>query len=538
MRISSQLLHSTLSTGRWPVTRSAAFREGASRIILMCRIRNLWIAVLGTLWISSAGCQQFGQPLPGGSTTVQGIPQGMVGTPPTSPSGTNGGYSPPTAGNAAPSMPTPGAMVVRGQDPGSTIPPSLTSPPPSTGGTLPSPATAPPPYPGPPVEAIPPSFLSIGPDGTPTFDSTVPTYEPPIREAPVDIYATEARTGRFMIGGAVNSDAGLTGQIVVSEQNFDLLRFPRSWDDILDGRAFRGAGQTFRLEAMPGTVFQRYMVTWSDPYLLGYLPFSLSVNGFLFDRNYQDWNEQRLGGRAALGYRITPDLSLSVGFTGQNVTVYDIRPNNIPEVNAMKGDHDLWSGEVKLSYFSLDHPFDPTEGYTVELTYNQVFGSYDYPRGMAEFRKYFLLSQRADNSGRHTLATIFNLGVSGSDTPVFENFFAGGYATLRGFQFRGANPHINGIQVGGQFQFLGSVEYKFPLTADDMLKGVVFFDYGTVEQDVRFDADNFRASPGVGLRVNVPALGPAPLAFDFGFPIMEAAGDEKQVFSFYMGFNR
>ena len=39
-------------------------------------------------------------------------------------------------------------------------------------------------------------------------------------------------------------------------------------------------------------------------------------------------------------------------------------------------------------------------------------------------------------------------------------------------------------------------------------------------------------------RVSMPALGPAPLAFDFGFPVAYADTDDRQVFSFFMGFSR
>ncbi len=57
----------------------------------------------------------------------------------------------------------------------------------------------------------------------------------------------------------------------------------------------------------------------------------------------------------------------------------------------------------------------------------------------------------------------------------------------------------------------------FPITADDMVRMVTFIDYGTIEQEIEFDWKNFRAAPGLGLRIAVPAMGPAPLAFDFAF---------------------
>ncbi|MEE9603360.1 MAG: BamA/TamA family outer membrane protein, partial [Thermoguttaceae bacterium] len=84
--------------------------------------------------------------------------------------------------------------------------------------------------------------------------------------------------------------------------------------------------------------------------------------------------------------------------------------------------------------------------------------------------------------------------------------------------------------------WINTVEYLMPITADDMLQAVVFCDFGTVEN--RVNIDDFRVVPGVGLRITVPALGPAPIALDFGFPVAKAIFDDTQVFSFNIGFLR
>ena len=65
-----------------------------------------------------------------------------------------------------------------------------------------------------------------------------------------------------------------------------------------------------------------------------------------------------------------------------------------------------------------------------------------------------------------------------------------------------------------------------------------FGDYGTVEQNIEIEAENFRVAPGFGLRIFVPAMGPAPIALDFAFPIAKADTDSTQVFSFFVGFGR
>jgi RNA polymerase sigma factor (sigma-70 family) len=62
----------------------------------------------------------------------------------------------------------------------------------------------------------------------------------------------EQRTGSLMFGIGVNSDAGLMGTIVLNERNFDILRPATSSDDLFGGSAFRGAGQEFRIESVPG----------------------------------------------------------------------------------------------------------------------------------------------------------------------------------------------------------------------------------------------------------------------------------------------
>ncbi len=362
-------------------------------------------------------------------------------------------------------------------------------------------------------------------------------WEPPLRSAPLDVMVSEAQTGRFQFGVGVNSDLGVTGQIVIDERNFDLFRFPRSWDDLLSGRAFRGAGQGFRIEAIPGTVVQRYLVSFTEPYLFN-TSVSMSTSGFLFTRRYTDWDEQRIGGRLAFGYRLTPDLSVGMTVRGERVKILRPRIQGVPELDAVVGDNDLFSGRVNLTHDTRDLPFAPTEGHLLELSFEQVFGDFDFPRFEVDYRRYFLLRERADGSGRHVLGASIGAGITGSQTPVFENYFAGGFTTLRGFSFRRASPVSGGVIVGGELRVLGSLEYIFPITADDMLRGVLFCDFGTVEPDLTIRSENFRVSPGFGLRVSIPYMGPAPLAFDFAFPVNHAPTDDLQVFSFFVGLNR
>jgi outer membrane protein insertion porin family len=374
--------------------------------------------------------------------------------------------------------------------------------------------------------------------GFPGFSSPSDTpTEIPATPTPLDVFVEETRTGQLMFGVTVNSNAGLIGNIVISERNFDITRWPTSWDDIANGTAWRGAGQGFRLEAQPGTVLQRYLVSFTEPYLFG-SDVSMDTSGYYFNRAYFDWRESRVGGRLGLGRRLTPDLSLAAALRLEDVEILDPRVTGVPSLDAVVGHNDIYTGRITLTHDTRDIPFAPTQGHLIQLAFEQAFGEFSFPRGDVELAQYFVVRQRPDGSGRHTLAFSTKLGVSGSDTPIFENYFAGGFSTLRGYSFRGASPREMGVIVGGRFQWLNSLEYFFPLTADDMIRGTIFCDFGTVERTVALHGDQFRVAPGVGLRINIPAMGPAPLAFDFAFPVLSAATDHKQVFSFFFGASR
>jgi len=365
-------------------------------------------------------------------------------------------------------------------------------------------------------------------------DPFLPQYSDPAVDLFVDL--NEAQTGRFMVGVAVNSDAGLMGQILLDEQNFDWTRYPRSLDEIANGRAWRGAGQRFRLEAAPGTVVQRYLASFQEPYLWD-TPVSLGLSGSFYDRRFLDWDEQRLGGRISLGYQWTEnDLSAAIAYRGENVNIRNPSVIGLPELDEVVGDNALHGFRFTVANDTRDNPFLATEGHYVEASVEQVIGSFVYPRVLLDMRQYGLVTERPDHSGRHVLSFGTQLGFSGNDTPIYDRFFAGGFSTLRGFDFRGASPVKSGVQVGGDFMWVNTLEYLFPLTADDMMHGVAFVDFGTVEENVTIN--DFRVAPGFGLRITVPAMGPMPIALDFAWPISHADFDDLQVFSFNIGLQR
>lgn len=76
-----------------------------------------------------------------------------------------------------------------------------------------------------------------------------------------------------------------------------------------------------------------------------------------------------------------------------------------------------------------------------------------------------------------------------------ERFFAGGFHTLRGFEFRGVAQAVGGVESNCKDT----------------------------------------AASGHGLRLSVPLLGPAPIALDFAFPVLKQPEAPEQVFCFWIG---
>lgn len=382
-----------------------------------------------------------------------------------------------------------------------------------------------------------PGDLSSGANGSgdPLGGTTFGRTAPPPGYVDFDIDVTEGRTGRFMIGAGVNSNNGVVGSAVLQEDNFDILRPPRSWSDIVNGYAWRGAGQSFRLEAQPGDQVSRYMLSWSDPYFMR-SDFNVGVSGFYFNRFYNEWVEDRLGGRFSIGKILNEYWSANISLRLEDVKIRSIPAVAPQDLQDVKGNNFLSTVAFTLSNDTRDNSFLPSEGHFLEGTFEQAFGEFNYPRVELSASQYFTLYERADGFGKHILQVHGAWSWSGDDTPIFERYYGGGYSLFRGFAFRGVTPRENGVRVGGNWMALGTVEYMMPITANDQIRTVVFTDFGTVEKNIGFD--DFRVSAGFGFRLVIPAMGPAPIAFDFAWPLVDQEEDNRRVFSFYVGFTR
>ena len=377
-------------------------------------------------------------------------------------------------------------------------------------------------------------YASLHDNSNIRFDPNAPPgaspYIYPVRGR---IVLQEAQTGSIMVSLAVNSDAGLMGRLIYDELNFDILNFPKGWRFSDWRNAFRGKGQRLRIEAIPGTQLQRYSASWETPFWLD-LDYSLGVNGSYYQRYYNEWYENRAGGSLTFGKLWTKDISTRLSLGGQRVEIFRAMPHIYDE--GVVGKHPMYNIGLTAIYNTRDSEYIPTEGHFISSGIEQVLGDYQFLRGSVDVRKYFMLRERPDRSGRWVLGVRSSVSVTEGGTPIFERYFGGGVANLRGFEFRGVSPRTdNGYVRGGRFEFYNSAEMVFPLTADDMIKGALFVDTGTVERSISKWEENYRVALGFGLRISIPMMGPAPIALDFAFPLSWGHGDRKEIFGF--GFN-
>ena len=121
--------------------------------------------------------------------------------------------------------------------------------------------------------------------------------------------------------------------------------------------------------------------------------------------------------------------------------------------------------------------------------------------------------------------------------PFFENYFAGGVRSVRGFEDNTLGPRDSkGNPIGGAFQVVGGAEILFPIPFFEDSKSFrtgTFFDIGQVYQDfASFATDDLRYSVGVSALWLSPI---GPLALSLGFPLNADSKDNVQNFQFTIG---
>lgn len=378
------------------------------------------------------------------------------------------------------------------------------------------------------------------------------TVQPQSQDDPahrdVLIEVQETNTGSVGFIAAVNSDAGVSGGLSITQRNFDIADTPETFGEFITGRAFRGAGQTFNLTAAPGTEVQSFSVSLSDPAIFD-SETSASASFAFRDRIFEDYDEQRFGPTLSVGRRIGDRWNSSISFRAEQIDLADIDFD--APVDAFAVPDDAFVGGLGLRLRRTTIPpleaRSPSRGIRTTLSVEQVFGDFDFTKlGFAQDIFFTVAQDALGRRSKLSFSLNANLIPQDDEAPVFERFFLGG-RSFRGFDFRTVSPkgirndtgELGSDPIGGEWLFFLGAEYETPLfgeipvsetITDPIFSLVTFIDSGTVLEDP--ELDDYRVSIGFGLRIRVPALGPAPLAFDFGIPIASEDRDDERVFSF------
>ena len=342
----------------------------------------------------------------------------------------------------------------------------------------------------------------------------------------------EKNTGNIMVGAGFSTVDNIVGFIELSQGNFDLFNPPY----------FMGAGQKFRIRTQIGTERQDYLLTFIEPWFLG-RKLAFQVDLYHRELNYLSdfYDERQTGARLGLTRALGNDFLIgNVSYTLENIGLVNVDTNNAPTVVVAEQGYSLISKVgVSLAYDTRNSSMLPTAGQRTELV-TQIAGGplggdrdfYKLELGSSWYFKGFREGHVLEVTGRGGVAQSYN----GSFVPFFERWFLGGLYTLRGFKYRHVGPKdINGEPVGGNTYVFGSLEYSIPII--ERLRFAIFYDIGTVNPDAYdFSLSNYCDNWGLGLRINIPGMG--PLRFDYGIPIQARDNSHAGKFQFGVGYTR
>jgi outer membrane protein assembly complex protein YaeT len=350
------------------------------------------------------------------------------------------------------------------------------------------------------------------------------------------IEVEEMSTATLSVGASADSSGGLSAFIRYEERNFDIFDFPDSPGAIW-GDAFQGAGQTLRVSLEPGTRQSNASVTFFEPQLLD-RNLGFGIDGYYRTFRQRRYRENRGGGRIRLSPGLGRNFRTTLSLRGEDVRIFDLDApisTRAPEYVEFEGNTTITSAQLRFAYTDVDTLINTTRGFQAETAWETygVLGGPSFQKVTAGATMFVPLYR--DIRDR---AVVFQLrgdaGAIYNDAPFFERFYAGGFTSVRGFRDRGISPRSGTADdaVGGDFMVHGTAALGFPLV-DRTLRGVIFSDFGSVDDDP--ELTTIRVSAGFGFRVNIDALGNVPIALDFAWPLNRRDEDELQVFSFSLG---
>lgn len=361
----------------------------------------------------------------------------------------------------------------------------------------------------------------------------------------------EQRTGKMSFGAGFSSIDSFVAFTEVTQGNFDLFHPP----------TFRGGGQKFRAQIQVGTERQDYVLSLTEPWFLDQ---RLQFGTELYYRraDYQSdgelYDEVRGGLRLSLSKALPRPLILdeifgrgdlvgSVYYNLENVGILlnpgvhgplTVTPPGFPpipvQIPATAPDAIISEGGYSLltrvgtsiAYDTRNAVRLPNGGQRTELsaeiTSSYLGGERDFYKLQMESVWFFpglFKGHVLEIGGRSGVAD----GLRGDTVPFYDRYYLGGLYSMRGFKYRAISPREAGFYepIGGNSFWFGTVEYSIPIIDTEGGAGIrlaAFYDIGSVGAEAYdFNTSGYSDNWGVGIRLNIPQLG--PLRLDYGVPI-------------------
>ena len=376
----------------------------------------------------------------------------------------------------------------------------------------------------------------------------------------------ETTSGSFSFGLGYSQTAGVTSSIDLSQNNF------------------LGSGNRVAVTASHSTYRDRYGFSFTNPYFTD-SGVSLGYNLDWAETDYRSYNAayyatRNASAKAILGLPITENdtVSLAFGIDTNQVSVYkNTTPKSIINYIDAVGQRTFhaWRTELGWARDSRNDYFMPTRG-TYQRTSAEITlpgSSVEYYKLNYEFSKYiplspsFVLNTRlelgyGDSYGEDTTrrfcrvqgsSTAAKAGsacapgsvevasVTATGLPFFENYYAGGVRSIRGYQDNTLGPrseattsYPKGQPLGGAVKTVGSLEMYFPNLFDSKAARVsAFLDFGNVFADIdSVDTSEFRASTGISLLWRAPV---GPISISYAIPLRDQPLDKTERLQFTFG---
>ena len=356
----------------------------------------------------------------------------------------------------------------------------------------------------------------------------------------------ETTSGSFVFGLGYSQSYGMTTSVQLSQNNF------------------LGGGNRVSVEASRSSYLQRYGFSYTNPYFTDD-GVSLGYNLSWRELDYSDFNTAQYNstnGAAQMVFGVpiteTDTVSLMFGIDSNQITTYQgSTPQSIIDYIDAVGHKTFhaWRSELGWARDSRNDYFMPTRG-----TYQRVGLEATLPGSTVEYYKLnyqiskywpiipsLVINTRAEVGYGDSYGDDFSRTlpdgrvVTASGLPFFENFYAGGTNSVRGFEDNTLGPrseitngYRNGQPLGGSLKTVGSVEAYFPRLFDSPSARVsAFLDFGNVYTGVdNFKANELRVSTGVALLWRAPV---GPISISYAFPLKKEDGDEVERLQFTFG---